>query len=86
VNFNREDIIWASGLFEGEGTITVSKLPSGRRYPRIKIKMCDKDSVERFANTFGLKTMVVTKDKSWQPHWKESKTLMKEYKIHAKQD
>jgi len=69
---NREDVIWCAGLFEGEGTITVSKIPSGNIYPRIKIKMCDKDALDKFASTFGLKVQSVQKDKSWQTHWKEA--------------
>lgn len=70
--FNREEVIWASGLFEGEGTITISKLPSGRQYPRIKVKMTDEDSVKRFATIFGMQHKPVQKDKSWKEHWKDA--------------
>lgn len=69
---NRESIIWCAGLFEGEGSITESKLPSGKIYPRIKVKMCDKDSVQKFADTFDIPCLNVTKDKSWQTHWKDA--------------
>ena len=41
---------WIAGLLEGEGCFTIS---SG--YPRIILKMTDKDIVERFANFFGVK-------------------------------
>lgn len=68
--FKREDVIWAAGLFEGEGTITLSKLPSGKHYPRIKVKMTDEDSVAKFASIFDMKYSPVQEDKSWQDHWK----------------
>ncbi len=72
MEYNREDIIWSAGLFEGEGSISISKLPSGRLYPRIKVKMCDKDAIEKFASTFKLKVLDVVKDKSWKEHYKDA--------------
>jgi len=72
VAYNREDVIWASGLFEGEGSISVAKLPSGKIYPRIKVKMCDEDSVKRFADTFKMIYRPVQKDKTWQDHYKDA--------------
>lgn len=72
MNFNREDILWAAGLFEGEGCIDHHKIISGRIYPRIKLKMCDKDIVERFGKIFDLKVREVTKDKSWKDHYKDA--------------
>lgn len=70
--FKREDVIWAAGLFEGEGTITISSIPSGKLYPRIKVKMTDQDSVEKFASIFGMKASPVQKDKSWKDHYKDA--------------
>ncbi len=72
MDLNREDIIWAAGLFEGEGCIDQHKLPSGRTYPRIKLKMTDQDVVERFASIFGMKIYSYPKDKSWKDHYKDA--------------
>jgi len=72
VEYNREDIIWASGLFEGEGSISLAKLPSGKVYPRIKVKMCDEDSVKRWADTFHRTYLPVQKDKTWKHYWKDA--------------
>lgn len=72
MEYNRENVIWSAGLFEGEGSISIVKLPSGRLYPRIKVKMCDKDAIEKFASTFKLKVLDVVKDKSWKDHYKDA--------------
>jgi len=41
-----EQLAWAAGLFEGEGTVT---LCGGR--PRLAVKMNDEQAVRRFAET-----------------------------------
>ena len=38
-----DDIAWATGLFEGEGCMTVSA-----RSPRLQLNMTDEDTVRRF--------------------------------------
>lgn len=43
-----EDLAWAAGLFEGEGSISLSR---GR--PRIQIQMSDEDVVRRFHEAVG---------------------------------
>ena len=43
--FNREDLAWAAGLFEGEGCFTLS----GRGTARAILNMTDEDVVRRFA-------------------------------------
>jgi hypothetical protein len=47
---NREDIIWAAGLFEGEGTIL---LGAPKTYAQVRLGMTDRDVVERFARIMG---------------------------------
>ena len=78
----REDIIWCAGLFEGEGTIVTSSPKNKRIYPRIRVKMTDKDSVDKFSATFGLRTIADTKFKNWNPKfwykdesWKYAKRI-----------
>lgn len=39
------EVLWAAGLFEGEGCLTISG-----GYPRIKLNMTDEDVVRRFHN------------------------------------
>lgn len=43
------DIVWAAGLFEGEGTVWAKKGPTGRSYLRISLATTDLDVLERFA-------------------------------------
>ena len=49
---NREDLAWAAGLFEGEGSIVKGKRGEGggqNRSPRLALSMTDEDIVRRFA-------------------------------------
>lgn len=49
------NIIWAAGLFEGEGCI-VSNRPNKRRY-ELRLRMSDKDVVSQFAEVVGFGTI-----------------------------
>ena len=53
---NREDIAWASGIFEGEGTIFCGSGHrdggTGTRAVRVALHMSDRDVVDRFAALF----------------------------------
>tara|TARA_B100000902_G_scaffold334562_1_gene333782 strand:- start:687 stop:1043 length:357 start_codon:yes stop_codon:yes gene_type:complete len=44
------DIVWAAGLFEGEGCINNKKQDRQRN---ITVAMCDKDVMERFVDVIG---------------------------------
>ncbi len=70
VVYNREDVIWAAGLFEGEGTVCWVKGTPTKYYPRLQLKMTDEDVVKRFAMIFNLKYKAVNR-KSFEPHWKD---------------
>lgn len=50
VSFNREDIIWAAGLFEGEGCVTSYKK---WKTVHLCLQMTDEDSVRRFHQCVG---------------------------------
>ena len=61
VNRWRDEIIWAAGLFEGEGSIVWTSVPNknkgkGSRYTRMQLSLhsTDKDVVVRFANAVGV--------------------------------
>lgn len=49
------DVMWAAGLFEGEGCISINKR-HGRSYPCVHLKSTDRDTVERFYNIVGVGT------------------------------
>lgn len=70
VGYNREDIIWAAGLFEGEGSVCWVKGTPTKYYPRLQLKMTDEDVVSKFASIFNLKYSKVNR-KSFEPHWKD---------------
>ena len=46
-----DELIWAAGIFEGEGTLVYIK---SRDSWHLKLEMCDKDIVERYARIFDL--------------------------------
>ena len=55
----REDLAWASGLFEGEGWITsAGASPSGSKYI-LGLSMTDRDTVERFQRVIGFGSVYV---------------------------
>src|SRR5439155_41834 len=45
----RDDLIWLAGLLEGEGAFDVSK----GAYPRVRVGMTDRDTIERAAALMG---------------------------------
>ena len=55
---SREDLMWASGLFEGEGWISTAQLS-----PIIGIQMCDKDILEKFQAVTGMGKIYYRKPK-----------------------
>jgi hypothetical protein len=42
----RDDLIWLAGLLEGEGAFDISK----NIYPRVRVGMTDRDTIERAAD------------------------------------
>lgn len=60
MDINREDLAWAGGLFEGEGSIVWTtvrnrnpKLPRWTRC-QLSLHMCDEDVVRKFASIIGI--------------------------------
>lgn len=49
--YNKEDLAWAAGLFEGEGCFTVRT--TGRPSPAAQVCSTDKDVVKRFKRIMG---------------------------------
>lgn len=48
---NRDDLMWLSGLLEGEGSFDLRE----GRYPRVRVGMTDRDTVGRVATLMGVK-------------------------------
>lgn len=46
-------IMWAAGLFEGEGWISLSRT-KGHCYPKLGVQMADEGIVRRFHQTIGM--------------------------------
>ena len=78
--FKSEDVAWAAGLFEGEGTINTGKSyyvngeKRARKTPQITIRigMTDIEPLERFAAIFGGSVTGPYKDKRkdwYKPYW-----------------
>lgn len=59
----RHEIIWLAGLIEGEGALDVSK----GAYPRVRIKMVDRDVIERAARLMGASIRMSLPGGSAQP-------------------
>jgi len=59
------DIIWLAGLLEGEGAFDVSK----GAYPRVRLAMTDRDTVERAAALMGCKVRLSYHGKPASPTW-----------------
>jgi hypothetical protein len=51
------DIAWAAGLFEGEGSCSISNLDQ----PRVELTSCDEDIVLRFASIIGFGAITTRK-------------------------
>jgi len=47
IEINREDLAWAAGLFEGEGSVYLG-ITGTYKYPSLKLCTTDKDVIERF--------------------------------------
>ena len=62
---------WATGLFEGEGTIFIKlNKQKGKCYPHLSLSMTDKDVVEKFAKAVGSSHITGPYKSKSNPHWK----------------
>ena len=66
------ELAWASGLFEGEGCISLTKdKRTPRVYPRLILSMTDEDVVRRFHAAVGLGNVVPWEDAAHRsPFWR----------------
>jgi hypothetical protein len=69
MRIDRSELMWASGLFEGEGCITVHR----KGIPRMQLGSTDVDAVERFHRAIGGIGRVSARNPnipSRKAHWK----------------
>jgi hypothetical protein len=61
---DREQVIWAAGLFEGEGSVTMTYTPRDGVRPRavIQLTSTDRDVIDRFAAVWGFGTVLEVDD------------------------
>lgn len=62
---NRDDVIWLSGILEGEGCFDSHR----GRYPRIRVGMIDRDVVGRVATLFGSSIRLTLRSAPNSPIW-----------------
>lgn len=62
---DKEDLIWLSGLLEGEGTFDLQR----GRYPRIRLAMTDRDVVGRAATLMGTRVRLSLRRAPYKPTW-----------------
>lgn len=70
----REEVIWATGLFEGEGCFSLhSKGPHSKAlYPSAQVTSTDRDVIERFGKCFPFgRVRQVKRSASYKSHWKD---------------
>lgn len=52
-NATQEQIAWAAGLFEGEGSIRITSLESGTKRVRVSLGLTDPDVIRKFQSICG---------------------------------
>ena len=62
---NRDDVIWLSGLLEGEGTFDLHR----GKYPRVRVAMTDRDVVGRAATLLGANVRLSMKPAPHKATW-----------------
>ena len=62
-------LLFLAGLFDGEGSFGVWGKGDGRKSFQCSVEMCDKDSVQKFADFFGGN---VVKPKLRKSHWTQT--------------
>ena len=61
------DIVWAAGLFEGEGSIFTSNRNKAEKY--IAINMTDKDVMQKFVSVVGYGNLLGPYKGTNKPYW-----------------
>lgn len=67
---NEQDVAWAAGVFEGEGSLYLRNVSSGK-YATAEVKMTDEDIVRRFAAIVGVGNVYFKPERrlNWKNCW-----------------
>lgn len=65
IHGDRDDLLWLSGLLEGEGAFDLHR----GRYPRIRLAMTDRDIVGRAASLMDSKIRLSLHPAPYKPTW-----------------
>ena len=65
----KNKLLFLAGLFDGEGSFGVWGKGNGRKSFQCSVEMCDKDSVQKFADFFGGN---VVKPRLRKSHWTQT--------------
>jgi len=63
---------WLAGILEGEGCFDWNRSAEGKRWPRIRIAMCDEDVIHRVKEVTGGRTAVSCEKRTLKPNWRPS--------------
>ncbi len=72
MTFDREQLAWAAGLFEGEGCLSFTRRPNGSlRNAQAILRMTDEDTVRSFQQALGFGTIYAypKRREHWKPTW-----------------
>lgn len=61
----RDDVLWLSGLLEGEGSFDLHR----GRYPRVRVGMADRDVVGRAATLMGVGVRLSIRPRPYKALW-----------------
>ena len=65
----KNKLLFLAGLFDGEGSFGFWSKGKGRKSFQCSVEMCDKDSVQKFADFFG---GIIVKPKVRKFHWTQT--------------
>lgn len=70
MTFDKPDLSWAAGLFEGEGCFSFTS-SHGNRNISASVKMTDEDVIHKFKNIVGFGTIYFSPPvkSGWKPQW-----------------
>lgn len=79
MTYEREDLAWAAGLFEGEGSITFYSTKNSRRRITVVLTSTDEDVIRKFHGIVGLGRVYGPRLKEgYKPAWTWTTTTFEE--------
>ena len=63
---------WLAGILEGEGCFDWNRQGEGKRWPRIRISMCDEDVIHRVKEISGGSASIRKENRALKENWRPS--------------